>query len=146
MTHENDYASFLVSRVFSGIFSSVPTIFGPAYAIDMFFLHQRGKAFVCYELSLLGGVAATPTIGGFIVQSNPWPYVFWWTIGPVGLAMILVFFFLEETGFRRNLEDETRITPPTSFLKNRMATFFPGNKVVYQTCPREIVGYRVLFE
>ena len=155
MTHEYDYAPFLVSRVFAGIFASVPTIFGPSYAIDMFFLHQRGKAFVCYELSLLGGVTATPTIGGFIVQNNPWPYTFWWTIGPVGLAMIFVFFFLEETGFRRSLEDETRIRPPptaflkntpTSFLKNRMATFFPGNKVVHKTSPREIVGYRALFE
>ena len=146
MTDKNDYAPFLVSRVFAGIFASVPTIFGPAYAIDMFFLHQRGKAFVCYELSLLGGITATPTIGGFIVQSHPWPYTFWWTIGPIGLAMILVFFFLEETGFRRSLDDEARIRPPTSFLKNRIATFFPGNKVVYKTCPREIVGYRALFE
>ena len=140
MTHENDYTPFLLSRVFAGIFASVPLIFGPAYTIDMFFLHQRGKAFVFYELSVLGGISATPTIGGFIVQSNPWPYTLWWTIGPLGIAMVLVFFFLEETGFRRNQEDQTRIRPPTSFLKNRMATFFPGNRVVYPTSPREVAS------
>ena len=40
MTHENDYAPFLLSRVFGGGFASVPLIFGLAFAIDMSFLHR----------------------------------------------------------------------------------------------------------
>ena len=146
MTHKDDYVPFLISRLLAGMFASVPTTFGPAYAIDIFFLHQRGKAFISYELSLLAGVVATPTIGGFIIQSKPWPYTFWWTIAPVGVAMVLVFCFLKETGFRRNQDDQTQIRQPTSFLKNRMATFFPGNKVVPRTSSREVVGNRALYD
>ena len=80
MTGEDDYVLFTISRLLAGMFAAMPTIFGPAYAMDIFFLHQRGKAFVTYELSLLGRVVAGPTMGGFIVQNKPWPFVFWWTI------------------------------------------------------------------
>ena len=146
MTGKDDYVPFLISRLFAGMFASVPTILGPAYAIDIFFLHQRGKAFVSYELSLLGGVVATPTIGGFIVQSKPWTYTFWWTIAPVCVAMILVFCFLEETGFRRGQDAQMNIRQPTSFLKNRMMTFFPGNRIIPPTSFQEVVGYRAPFE
>ena len=145
MTDQDDYVPFLISRLLAGMFATMPTIFGPSYAIDIFFLHQRGKAFISYEISLLGGVVAGPTIGGFIVQNNPWPYTFWWTIAPVGIAMILVFCFLEETGFRRGHDDQTHFKKSTSFLKNRIATFFPGNSIVHPSCSRELVGHRALY-
>ncbi len=144
MTDKDDYVPFLISRLLAGMFATMPTIFGPSYAIDIFFLHQRGKAFISYEISLLGGVVAGPTIGGFIVQSKPWPYTFWWTIAPVSIAMVFVFCFLEETGFRRGQNDQMPFKKPTSFLKNRIATFFPGNRIVPQSCPRELVGHRAL--
>ena len=43
MTGSNDYISFVLSRLFGGIFGSVATILGSGYIMDMFFLHQRGK-------------------------------------------------------------------------------------------------------
>lgn len=141
MTDTKDYIPFLISRLLAGMFATVPTIFGPAYAIDIFFLHQRGKAFISYEISFLGGVVAGPTVGGFIVESKPWPYTFWWTIAPVGIAMVFVFCFLEETGFRRGQEDQKNVEQPTSFIKNRMATFFPGNRIVHQGRYQEVVGF-----
>ena len=98
--------------------------------MDIFFLHQRGIAFTCYELSLLLGIFVSPTLGGFIVKTRPWPFVFWWTLGPVGLAAILVFCFLQETGFAR--EDDLTMWPklPTEFWANRMATLFFGQRTV----------------
>ena len=139
MTDTTNYIPFLISRLLAGMFATVPTIFGPSYAIDIFFLHQRGKAFISYEISFLGGVVAGPTIGGFIVESKPWPYTFWWTIAPVGVAMVFVFCFLEETGFRRVQGDQKNVEQPTSFFMNRMATFFPGNGIIHQRGYQEIV-------
>ena len=144
MTHETNYMPFLISRLLAGMFSGLPTIFGPAYAVDIFFLHQRGKAFVSYELSLLGGVIAGPTIGGFIVQSKPWPFVFWWTIAPVGVALVLVFCFLEETGFQRDEDGQPYPRKPAEFIPNRIATFFPGNRIIRSTSYRDLVGNYVL--
>ena len=98
--------------------------------MDIFFLHQRGKAFTSQELSLVLGVVASPTIGGFIVQNRLWPYTFWWTIGPIGLAFVLVFLYVEETGFAREEGAVPYPERPRAFLANRAATFFPGTKVV----------------
>ena len=141
MTDTKDYIPFLISRLLAGMLSTAPTIFGPSYAIDIFFLHQRCKAFISYEISFLGGIIVGPTIGGFIVKSKPWPYTFWWTIAPLGIAMVFVFCFLEETGFRRGQEDPKNLEQPTSFFKNRMATFFPGNRIIHQKGCQEVVGF-----
>jgi len=43
MTGPNHYISFVVSRLFAGLFGSVATILGSGCIMDVFFLHQRGK-------------------------------------------------------------------------------------------------------
>ena len=142
MTRPTDYYPFVVSRLFAGIFASTPTVLGPRFALDVFFLHQRGRAFTSYELSFLLGVTASPTLGGFIVQSRPWPYVFWWTLGPLCAAIVLVFFFLEETGFTRDPAATVRFPEkPQGYIKERIATLLPGTKVVPKISAREFVGY-----
>ncbi len=48
----------------------------------------------------------------------------------MGLVAILVFFFLEDTTYDRS--SPTRNHTPRSYLANRTATFFPGNKILQQ--------------
>ena len=60
----------------AGMFGSIPTVLASGYIINMYFLHQRGKAFTALEVTYLSGFLATPALGGFIVNSKPWPYVF----------------------------------------------------------------------
>ncbi len=139
MTGTDDYVPFIFSRLLAGMFSAMPTILGPAYIMDILFLHQRGRVFACYEISLLAGVVASPTIGGFIVGTKSWPYTFWWTIGPVGAVSILVFCFLEETGYPRDKDNRAWPTKPKGFIQSRIATFFPGTKIVPRATLRDIV-------
>ena len=97
--------------------------------LDTFFLHQRGRAFVCYAISTAFGVIAAPTFGGFIVSTQSWPVCFWWTVALQGLAALLVLFFLEETGFDRHAShNETRAS---SYLKDRVTLYFPGTRNSY---------------
>lgn len=98
--------------------------------IETSFLHQRGKAFLTYELSVLLGVTAGPTVGGIIVDKHPWPVTFWWTIGPLAIAALLVLLFLGESGFDRERKESTNPKPPSDFIPNRIVTFFPGNHAV----------------
>lgn len=44
--------------------------------------------------------------------------VFWWTLGPVGAAIVCTILFLEDT----------QRTMPKPWLANRLATFVPGTK------------------
>ena len=133
MTYQDDYIAFVISRLVAGLFGAMPTILGPSFIIETTFLHQRGKAFLTYELSVLLGVTAGPTIGGIIVDAHPWPVTFWWTIGPLAVAALLVFIFLEETGFDRERRGSTNPELPSGFIHNRIATFFPGNHAILPT-------------
>ena len=101
MTGPDDYIAFVISRWLGGTFGSAASTIGAGTVVDMFFLHQRGKAFTWYTISTLFGTQVGPTIGGFVVESNPWPIEFWWTVAVEGGLAILVFVFLEETRFSR---------------------------------------------
>ncbi|CAG8883002.1 unnamed protein product [Penicillium egyptiacum] len=137
MTGPNDYIPFMLSRVVSGLASSIPTVLGPSYAVDIFYLHQRGRVFSIFELSILLGVNVGPTISGFIVNSASWTWAFWWTLIPCGLAIMLVFLCVEETGGWSTTPGAPSYPPqPTSYWANRVATFLPGHKIV----PRESWG------
>ena len=88
-TGHDDYISFIISRLFGGIFGGIPAILGAGTIVDIFFLHERGLAFATFSLSFLLGTAVGPTFGGFIVQSAPWPNEFWWTVGLQGAVIVL---------------------------------------------------------
>ena len=63
-----------------------------------------------------------------IAENKPWNYVFWWTLGPVGAAILAVFCFVEDTTFSRDAPTPSRAPLPTNWIANRIATFFPGVK------------------
>ncbi|KAJ5784348.1 uncharacterized protein N7503_009560 [Penicillium pulvis] len=131
MTGENDYIPFIISRWVGGTFGSVASTIGAGIVLDLFFLHQRGKAFAVYGVCTLFGVQFGPTLSGFIVEYAPWSVQFWWGVGAEGSLAIIVFFFLEETGFSR----DGKVYPPLpkEWISNRIATFLPGTATVPRT-------------
>ena len=89
MTGPDDYIPFIISRLMAGLSGALPVVLAAGYIMDMYFLHQRGKAFAVLEVSLLSGVIVMPGIGGFIVDSRPWPDVFWLVAAINGLTVLL---------------------------------------------------------
>ncbi|KAA8642053.1 hypothetical protein EYZ11_005592 [Aspergillus tanneri] len=150
MTGPNDYISFTISRLFCGMFGGVPAILGSGYIMDMFFLHQRGKAFAIFEVLIIFAVVGGGTLGGFIAEHKPWNYVFWWTLGPVGAAIVAVFCVVEDTTYSRDGSMPQRAPLPKSWLANRIATFLPGLKTTppnkgQDFVRRAIVPFQVTF-
>jgi MFS family permease len=138
MTHPEDYIPYVMSRLFAGFFGAVPTVLGPRIVTDLFFLHQRGRAFTALHMAFLFGTIAGPTFSGFVSAHSFFPVEFWWTVGLLGFTLLCCFFFLEETGFDRvRLEKNPDI--PSGRIANRIATFFPGNRVVGPTTWKETV-------
>jgi MFS family permease len=138
MTGEHQYWPYFVSRYFAGFFGMVVSVLGPRYLVDLFFLHQRGRAFTILHLALNFGASAGPTFSGFIAANNSWTIEYWWSVGLLGFTAFLVLLFLEEAGFDRT-EGATNVIPPDSFLQNRIYTFFPGNRIVKPTTLAETV-------
>ena len=89
MTGSDDYIPFVMSRMVVGLFGSIAPILAPGFIMDLYFLHQRGKAFTVLEVSLLAGPAIAPVLGGFIAHTKPWPDVFWWLIALTAVSVPL---------------------------------------------------------
>jgi hypothetical protein len=63
MTHSDDYIPYIISRLFAGFFGAVPTVLGPRIVTDLFFLHQRGRAFTALHMAFLAGRQSHPQCG-----------------------------------------------------------------------------------
>ncbi|RMZ88129.1 hypothetical protein DV736_g4653, partial [Chaetothyriales sp. CBS 134916] len=150
MTGSNDFIPFTLSRLFAGLFGAIPAILGSGYIVDLFFLHQRGKAFAIFEVLIIFAVVGGGTLGGFIAQTRPWNYVFWWTLGPVGAAIILVFLFVHDTTYIRDPESPKRAPLPKGWIANRVATFIPGTRTqpkgkAAEFVKRAIIPFQITF-
>ena len=139
MTGINDYTPFVFSRLLCGLFGVLPAILGSGYIMDMFFLHQRSKAFAVFEMTIIFAVVGSGTVGGFIAQSRPWPYVFWWNVGPLGAAVFMVFCFVQDTNFDWGMRSQ-RAPLPKGWVASRIATFLPGTRTVSRASIRELVS------
>ena len=127
-----------MSRLFAGLFGSVVGVVGPRILVDIFFLHERGERFaIIFTVNSFGSVVG-PTLSGFVSARTSWPVEYWWTVGLLCLVLILCFFILEETGFDREESYGSWPELPKSFIKNRIATFFFGQKLQPYS-PRKIV-------
>ncbi|KAF2772978.1 MFS general substrate transporter [Teratosphaeria nubilosa] len=128
MTHKNEYKAFVVSRWLGGTFGSAPSTIGAGIILDAFYLHQRGRAFACYTIATLIGTQFGGTFSGYVTATTTWTVQLWWTVGALGLACILVFFFLVDTTYDRTSPQHKRIN--RTYFQGRIATFFPGTKIV----------------
>lgn len=138
MTHHDQYKAFIASRFLSGFFGGVTGVLGPRILVDLFFLHQRGRAFTAFHWCLNFGSVGGPTLSAFIASNRSWTLEFWWTVGLLGGTAIFVFLFLHETSWNRE-EGALNPSPPESFLANRFATFFFGTRVTPKSTMRETV-------
>lgn len=139
MIHRNQFNGFIVSRFFSGFFGGVTGVLGPRILVDLFFLHQRGRAFTAFHWCLNFGSVAGPTLSAFISSNRSWTLEFWWTVGLLGFTVILCFLFMHETSWVREPE-ALNPAAPEGFVANRFATFFPGSKVTPKTTLRQTVS------
>ena len=58
----------------------------------------------------------------------PWPVQFWWTVGALGFATLLVSLFLEDTTYNREAAQDSK--PQQSYISDRLTTLFPGNGIL----------------
>lgn len=73
--------------------------------------------------------SAGTTLSGFIAANDYWPIQYWWSVGLTAFSIILVILFLEESSYDRT-EGAVNRTKSDNFIKDRIDTFFPGNRLV----------------
>lgn len=140
MTDQDDYAPYLGSRFLAGVFGSVTGILGPRILIDLFFLHQRGRAFTAFHFFFDFGTVCGPTLGAFVAAGRSWTAAIWYEFALVTFSLVLCFLFLHETAWDRS-PGTSHESLPAGFIANRVATFFPGTRVATHTSWLQFVRF-----
>ncbi|KAJ6779709.1 hypothetical protein PWT90_09422 [Aphanocladium album] len=129
MTRRDQYVLFIVSRGFAGFFGTIVGVLGPRCLIDMFFLHQRGRAYTVFHFAFdLGNTAGRPVCAFAATPSGDWRWAFWVCIILDAVAIALYAAFMHDTTYnRRNGMDN--LFAPKGWVASRVATFLPGTRV-----------------
>lgn len=110
-----------------------------ATLVEIFFLHDRGKAFAVWVNAALLGSCAAGTLSGYIVQYSTWPVQFWYNVGLELFVALLCLFFLEETVFARDGSQP----PPLSFW-SRLGGFVFLTRTVPRKSFRDFIGFAAI--
>lgn len=66
-----------------------------------YFTHERGSYIGLYACFLAGSNYFAPVICGFIAEYHGWQWVFYWPSIFTAVALVFLFFFMEETNYTR---------------------------------------------
>jgi len=104
-------SSIRVSRVFQGFgLSALQSLFASTIE-QLFFVHERGNRSAIWSFSIMSGITLGPLIYSYVIQDLTWRMGFWFVVIPLGICLVLVFFFVPETTYTRvNREESTSTT------------------------------------
>src|SRR6266536_1412264 len=79
---------------------------------DLFFLHERGTPTGMQALALSIGNSSAPIVCGFLIQSQGWRWYHLLVSILAGINLLLIFFLVPETEYRRDLHQSMDSTAP----------------------------------
>lgn len=141
MTGKDDYTPYLVSRGVAGFCGSIVGVLGPQMLIDMFFLHQRGRAFTFFFFWFDLGTMAGPTLSALVADDLGWRSGFWWTVILCGVSALAIFCSLSNTDYDRTGAVTRGSGQP--WAQERIETFFPGSRNMPRASFAELVRPRI---
>ncbi|KAF8998412.1 major facilitator superfamily domain-containing protein [Cyathus striatus] len=96
------YGTLIVARAIYGFGTAVAIGLGAGTVVDLFYVHQRGKAMGLFTLMFTNGGHISPIIGGYVAKSMGWRWCFWVGAFLNGVMFIICLVFLPETIFERD--------------------------------------------
>lgn len=91
----------------SGIGGAISETIVMITIVDMFYLHQHARMNGLYLMIQSIGAFGGPIAAGFIVESQGWRWIWWWTAIFLGVNLVLVLLFFEETKYVPTLGSQT---------------------------------------
>ncbi|TFK80890.1 MFS general substrate transporter [Polyporus arcularius HHB13444] len=94
-------ASIRASRLFQGFGMSALQSLVASTLEQIYYVHERGSRSVIWSFSIMAGITLGPLICSYVIQNLSWEFGFWFVSIPLGMMVIMVFFFVPETTFNR---------------------------------------------
>ncbi|KAH6989000.1 major facilitator superfamily domain-containing protein [Ilyonectria sp. MPI-CAGE-AT-0026] len=99
-----NFTFFFAMRALTGFFITSAQTISIAFIKDMFFFHERARKIGLWALLYIASPFWGPLVGNFVLGgTGSWENVFWVCVGVCGLDMILIFSFLDETWYNRDI-------------------------------------------
>ncbi|CDO77295.1 hypothetical protein BN946_scf184753.g45 [Trametes cinnabarina] len=92
-------ASIRASRLFQGFGMSALQSLVASTLEQIYCVHERGSRAVIWSFAIMAGITLGPLICSYVIQNLSWEFGFWFVSIPLGMTMIMVFFFVPETWF-----------------------------------------------
>lgn len=125
----NSQGQWYARSIIIGFFASPVEALPEASVADLYFVHERGSYMSVYAAALVGSNFFAPIICGFINDGQGYRWVFYWSAIFCGVALLFLFFAMEETNFHRTEHPTTHISSPTSDPEKPPPT--PSNTKLY---------------
>ncbi|KAK3392450.1 major facilitator superfamily domain-containing protein, partial [Sordaria brevicollis] len=92
------WISFIIFRLFSGIFASAPIALVPGIIADIYDEpRKRGRSMGIFMATTVFGPLIAPIISGYAATTIGWRWAFWIGLMYAGLTLLPLFFLLPET-------------------------------------------------
>ncbi|KAF2084743.1 MFS general substrate transporter [Saccharata proteae CBS 121410] len=108
--YAESYAQLIVARVFNGVFPAAMSL-GAATVVDLFFVHQRGRAMGLFTVMLTNGAHVAPIVGGLLGQYCGWRWTFKFAAILDGVMLLIIALFMPETLYTRGPAAVTATQP-----------------------------------
>ncbi|KAK5222111.1 hypothetical protein LTR72_006368 [Exophiala xenobiotica] len=116
------YGVQIFTRMLQGFGASGSIAVGAGSIADIFFLHERGLYNGIWIWIAQSGPFVAPMVTGILIQETNWRWSLWLMAILCGAILVVMFFFLPETLYIRNLEDVDHI-PTGEEVKHRKRLF-----------------------
>ncbi|KAH7254422.1 hypothetical protein NW759_009586 [Fusarium solani] len=99
-----NFPCFYAMRAMSGLFLTSGQTIAVAFIKDIFFFHERARKIGLWALMYITSPYLGPLLSNFVVGgTHKWQDVFWLGVGVVGIDLILIIAFLDETWYNRDI-------------------------------------------
>ncbi|KAF5366023.1 hypothetical protein D9758_006738 [Tetrapyrgos nigripes] len=102
------YGTLILARAILGFGSSAPLALGAGTVVDLFYVHQRGKAMGVFTLMMTNGGHLAPIVGGYVARDRGWRWCFWTGAILNGILFVICLFLMPETLFDRPRDTRMR--------------------------------------
>ncbi|KAI9740486.1 MAG: hypothetical protein M1834_005066 [Cirrosporium novae-zelandiae] len=104
--------------ILAGFFCSPIEALPEMSITDVYFAHERGFYMGLYSLMLVGSNFIAPIITGFINDGQGWHWVFYWPAIFLGIGLIFILLFMEETNYDRKTVGIVETSAPDLVAKS----------------------------
>jgi MFS family permease len=87
------------TNILSGVAGAISESIVQMTISDLFFVHQRATMNAIYLLMVDVGSFLAPVAAGYAANTQGWRWIWWWTAIFLGVTLVLIVFFYEETKY-----------------------------------------------